>query len=89
MEAFQDASWTKQPKCATSCLMKLGGLHTKSKKNHWMMHYGDSLEEHGMLLSCFCQERKHKEILTAAKDVNNLVQSSCMLFSLLYQTALH
>lgn len=47
MEAFQDASWTKQPKYATSCLMKLGGLHTKSKKNHWMMHYGDSLEEHG------------------------------------------
>jgi hypothetical protein len=89
MEVFQDASWTKQPKYATSCLMKLGGLHTKSKKNHWMMHYGDSLEEHGMLLSCFCQERKHKEILTAAKDVNNLVQSSCMLFSLLYQTALH
>ena len=72
-QLFDEAGWTSY----------------KIKKIHWMMHYGDSLEEHGMLLSCFCQERKHKEILTAAKDVNNLVQSSCMLFSLLYQTALH
>ena len=33
MEVFQDASWTKQPKCATSCLMKLGGLIQNQKNS--------------------------------------------------------
>ena len=44
----------------------------KIKKFHWVYHYGDSLETHKVLIACFCQERKHKEILTVAKDAQNL-----------------
>eukprot|EP00435_Cladocopium_sp_Y103_P051664 s2140_g16.t1 len=72
-QLFDDAGWTKY----------------KIKKFHWMLHYGDSLETHEMLLSCFCQERKHKEILTAAKDVTNLSRYEASVYKEICAKQLH
>lgn len=41
------------------------------------------------LLSCFCQERKHKEILTAAKDVNNLSRYEASVYKEICAKQLH
>lgn len=42
------------------------------KKFHWMLHYGDELEAHEMLLPCWTMERKHKDITLLATRVQNL-----------------
>ena len=42
------------------------------KKFHWLLHYGDELEQHGMLLPCWTMERKHKDVTLVATRVQNL-----------------
>ena len=42
------------------------------KKIHWLLHYGDELEEHGLLLPCWTMERKHKDVTLVATRVQNL-----------------
>ena len=32
------------------------------KKNHWLLHFHQSFEDHGHLIGCFTMERKHKMI---------------------------
>ena len=42
------------------------------KKFHWLLHYGDQLRQHQMLLPCWCMERKHKDVTTVATRIQNL-----------------
>lgn len=42
------------------------------KKFHWLLHYGDELVQHGMLLPCWTMERKHKDVTLVATRVQNL-----------------
>ena len=70
---FDEAGWTKY----------------KIKKFHWMYHYGDSLASHKLLLSCFCQERKHKDVLAAAKDIHNLSHYEDSVYNELLAKQLH
>ena len=45
--------------------------HGLVRKWHWMLHLPDSLARFGQLLSCFCQERKHKVISKFATRMTN------------------
>ena len=42
------------------------------KKFHWLLHYGDSLSYHHLLLPVWTMERKHKDVTTIATRVQNL-----------------
>eukprot|EP00438_Fugacium_kawagutii_P003026 Skav203157 [mRNA] locus=scaffold626:578027:578968:- [translate_table: standard] len=42
------------------------------KKFHWLLHYGDALQTHNMLLPCWAMERKHKDITSVATRISNL-----------------
>ena len=42
------------------------------KKFHWMLHYGDSLIEHGCLIPCFAMERKHKQLTKIGTPIQNM-----------------
>lgn len=42
------------------------------KKFHWMLHYGDSLMEHGCLIPCFAMERKHKQLTKIGTPIQNM-----------------
>ena len=42
------------------------------KKFHWMLHFGDSLQQHSILIPCFNMERKHKKVTSVATQLQNL-----------------
>ena len=42
------------------------------KKFHWMLHYGDSLLQHGCLIPCFAMERKHKQLTKIGTPIKNM-----------------
>ena len=42
------------------------------KKFHWMLHYRDSLMEHGCLIPCFAMERKHKQLTKIGTPIQNM-----------------
>ena len=50
------------------------------KKFHWLFHYGDTLELHGVLLNCFSVERKHKQVLRVGQDVANLSRYEASMY---------
>ena len=41
------------------------------KKHHWLLHFPSHLEEHGMTVSCFTTERKHKDVSRHAVSMYN------------------
>ena len=41
------------------------------KKNHWLLHFQQSFQDHGVLISCFSMERKHKMITRKTSLVHN------------------
>ena len=40
-------------------------------KWHWMVHYHQHLERHGMLVTCWVHERKHKMVKRYSQDIAN------------------
>ena len=51
---------------------KAGWQKSMIKKFHWLLHYGDSLNQHGCLIPCWSMERKHKRITSTATRIQNL-----------------
>ena len=42
------------------------------KKFHWLLHMGDSLAAHKILIPCFCMERKHKQVTKVGVGITNM-----------------
>ena len=42
--------------------LKVGWRDFTHNKFHWALHFGDHLQKHKQLPSCFVQERKHKVV---------------------------
>ena len=50
------------------------------RKFHWLLHYGDSIRDHGTLIACWAMERKHKRITSVANCYSNLVSYEKSLY---------
>lgn len=59
------------------------------KKFHWLLHLGDSLKEHGLLVPCWCMERKHKQVIAVASTVTNLIFVEKSVYTELLGEQLH
>ncbi|CAE7242186.1 unnamed protein product [Symbiodinium sp. CCMP2592] len=52
------------------------GVEKVIPKHHLNMHLGDLLRRHGVLLSCFVHERRHKEIKRYANNLDSMQAGS-------------
>ena len=59
------------------------------KKFHWLLHYGDSLSYHHLLLPVWTMERKHKDVTTIATRVQNLKFFEDTLYTEVLSQQLH
>ncbi|CAK9069363.1 Uncharacterized protein SCF082_LOCUS34740 [Durusdinium trenchii] len=50
------------------------------RKFHWLLHYGDSIRDHGTLIACWAMERRHKRITNVANCYSNLVSYEKSLY---------
>ncbi|CAE7839415.1 unnamed protein product [Symbiodinium sp. CCMP2592] len=63
--------------------------HVMTKKFHWLLHMGDSLEELQQLIPCWCMERKHKQVTAVATKVTNLSHFEQSVYTELLGEQLH
>ena len=47
------------------------GVEWMTPKFHWLLHFGDHLEQNGMLIACFVHERKHKMVKRYCEGIMN------------------
>ena len=52
------------------------GSDYMTPKYHWLLHFGDHLHDHGMLLNCFVLERRHRFAKQAATTRTNTSKHS-------------
>ena len=63
--------------------------HLMTKKFHWLLHMGDSLQELQQLLPCWCMERKHKQVTAVATKITNLKYFEQSVYTELLGEQLH
>ena len=49
------------------------GVENMTPKFHWLLHLPDSFRKHGLLLSCFTHERKHRMLKRYCTDIRNTI----------------
>ena len=71
---YTSISWQQIQHAAEEVLrlwIQAGWRDNMMKKHHWLLHLSSAFKQHGMIVNCFCMERKNKTLSRFSNPVQN------------------